>query len=96
MEKSKLSFGKIFGIFIVIYILFAMVNTKVDKDKEEEEITYNDKVFSLITTPENKELEEDIIKNTKSLSKILLNVPAIFPHNSNILCINILLLSFNL
>lgn len=62
MEKSKLSFGKIFAIFIIIYILFAMVNTKVDKDKEDDEITYNDKVFSLITTPENKELEELIKK----------------------------------
>ena len=62
MEKSKLSFGKVFAIFIIIYLIFAMLNTKVEKDKDEEEITYNDKIFSIITTPENKELEELIMK----------------------------------
>ena len=62
MEKNKLSFGKIFAIAIIVYILFAMINTKVEKEKEDEEIIYNDKVFSLITTPENKELEELINK----------------------------------
>ena len=62
MEKSKLSFGKIFAIFIIIYIAFAMINNKVYKNKSGEDITYSDKVFSLITTPENKELEELINK----------------------------------
>ena len=62
MEKSKFSFGKIFLVFIIIYVLFAMVNTKVENDKEDGVVTYNDKVFSLITTPENKELEELINK----------------------------------
>ena len=58
MEKNKLSFGKIFAIFIVIYIIFAMINTKVEKEKEDDEVVYNDKIFSIITTPENRELEE--------------------------------------
>ena len=62
MEKNKWSFGKIFGLFIIIYVLFAMFNTKVEYDKEDEKVTYNDKVFSLITTPENKVLEEVINK----------------------------------
>ena len=64
MEKNKLSFGKILIIFLIIYIVFAMFNTKFEKEKEKEneKITYNDKVFSLITTPENKVLEDLIMK----------------------------------
>ena len=62
MEKSKFSFGKILVIFLIIYIVFAMFNTKIEKDKEDEETVYNDKVFSLLSTPENKELEELIMK----------------------------------
>ncbi len=62
MEKNKLSFGKIFAIFIAIYVVFAMFNTRIEHDKDDEKITYNDKVFSLITTPENKVLEETINK----------------------------------
>ena len=62
MEKNKLSFGKIFGIFIVIYIIFAMFNTKIEQNKDNEEVAYSDKVFSLITTPENKVLEDTINK----------------------------------
>jgi len=60
--KKNLSFGKVFIAFIIIYMVFAMFNTHVEKKKEKEEITYNDKVFSLITTPENKVLEETINK----------------------------------
>ncbi len=60
--KKNLSFGKIFTAFIIIYMVFAMFNTHVEKKKEKEVITYNDKVFSLITTPENKVLEETINK----------------------------------
>ncbi len=62
MNKNKMSFGKIFVIFIIIYIVFAMFNTKVERDREDDVVTYNDKVFSLITTPENKVLEETINK----------------------------------
>ena len=62
MEKSKFSFGKLVIIVLVIYAVYAMLNTKVEKDKDNEEVTYNDKVFSLITTPENKVLEDIIMK----------------------------------
>jgi Ca-activated chloride channel family protein len=64
MNKNKFSFGKIFAIFIIIYILFAMLNTKVEryKDNNDDKYTYSDKIFSLITTPENKVLEETINK----------------------------------
>ncbi len=62
MKKNNVNFGKIFIGFIIIYVIFAMFNTKVDRSREEKEITYNDKVFSLITTPENKVLEETITK----------------------------------
>ena len=61
MEK-KLSFGKIFAVFLIIYLIFAMFNTKINNDNDDEEISYNDKIFSIITTPENKELEELINK----------------------------------
>ena len=62
MEKSKFSFGKLVIVFLVLYIVYAMFNTKVEKDKDKEELVYNDKVFSLITTPENKVLEDLIMK----------------------------------
>ena len=62
MEKGKISFGKILIGFLIVYVLFAMVNTKVEKEKDEEVVTYNDKIFSIITTQENKELEELINK----------------------------------
>lgn len=64
MKNNKLSFGKVFMFFIIIYFVFAIFNTvsdwflATDKDKT----TYSDKVFSLITTPENKVLEETINK----------------------------------
>ncbi len=62
MEKNKLSFGKILLIFLGVYIVFAIFLNKAEKEKDKEVVTYNDKVFSLITTPENKVLEETINK----------------------------------
>jgi hypothetical protein len=29
MEKNKLSFGKLFAIAIIVYVLFAMFNNKI-------------------------------------------------------------------
>ena len=63
MEKGKWSFGKLFVAFIIIYIVFAMFKTNIEYNNEDDDkITYNDKVFSLITTPENKVLENVINK----------------------------------
>ena len=64
MKKSNFSFGKIFGIALIIYIIFAIFNNSVEKVKEKEKNnnTYSDSVFSLITTPENKVLENTINK----------------------------------
>ena len=64
MDKNKLGFGKVFIIFIVIYVLYAMFTTGVNRyiDEDDDKYTYNDKIFSLITTPENKVLEEVINK----------------------------------
>ena len=63
MEKGKWSFGKLFVAFIIIYVIFAMFKTNIEYNNEDDDkITYNDKVFSLITTPENKVLENVINK----------------------------------
>ena len=73
MEKSKLSFGKIFAGFLIVYVIFAMINTKVENNKGGKEVTYNDKVFSIITTTENKELE-DIINKFARKNTIDINI----------------------
>ena len=62
MEKSKLSFGKILGIVLIAYIFYAIVHTEIEINKDDKKEVYNDSVFSIITTPENKELEETIKK----------------------------------
>ena len=64
MKKNKLGFGRIFVIAIVIYIIYAIFNTVVAEftDNRGKTNTYSDKVFSLITTPENKVLEDIINK----------------------------------
>ena len=63
MEKGKLSFGKILGIILLIYIAFAVFKSCVTKSiKEDDKVIYSDTVFSIITTPENKELEETLVK----------------------------------
>ena len=62
MEKNKMSFGKIFVVFITIYIVLTVFNTKKENISDNDKIIYNDKVFSLITTPENRVLEETINK----------------------------------
>lgn len=70
MEKNKFSFGKLLGIALVIYIGFAIFNNIFEKlvgDSNNKE-TYNDSVFSLITTPENKELESLLEKFARKKS----------------------------
>ena len=64
MKKNKLGFGKIFVIAIAIYIIYAIFSTVIAEfsDNRNNSNTYSDKVFSLITTPENKVLEDIINK----------------------------------
>ena len=65
MKKSKVGFGKIFIIFIFVYFIVAIFNTVIKEYKNISSYNrnnYSDKVFSLITTPENKVLEETINK----------------------------------
>ncbi len=64
MNKNKFSFGKIFLIILIGYIGLVIISNKLSSltGNDTDEVTYNDKVFSLITTPENKVLEEFINK----------------------------------
>ena len=63
MNKNKFSFGKLLGIALIIYIAFAIFNSTFEKMISNSSTTsYSDSVFSIITTPENKELEEMITK----------------------------------
>ena len=72
MEKSKLSFGKILLIVLGIYIAYAILHTEITENNGNNEVSYSDSVFSLITTPENKvfetTLEKFARKNTFELS----------------------------
>ncbi len=73
MEKNKFSFGKILLIVLGIYVAYAILHTEIsDNNGNNNEITYSDSVFSLITTPENKvfesTLEKFARKNTFELS----------------------------
>ena len=63
MEKNKLSFGKILGIALIVYILFAIIGEVGNKgDDNKKETVYSDSVFSIISNQENKVLEETIEK----------------------------------
>ena len=62
MENNKFSFGKILGVVLLAYILYAIIHIEITPNNEDEKETYSDSVFSIITTPENKELEETIKK----------------------------------
>ena len=63
MEKNKLSFGKILGIALIVYILFAIIGKVGNKDDDnKKETVYSDSVFSIISNQENKGLEETIEK----------------------------------
>ena len=64
MNKSKVNFWTILFIAVIIYFGFGIIN-KVNKkiidhfDKNDKYV-YSDSVFSLITTPENKIMEDTI------------------------------------
>ena len=62
MEKNKLSFGKILCIALVVYVLFAIIGEATKDNNSNNTVTYSDTVFSIISTPENKVLEEAIQK----------------------------------
>lgn len=71
MRKNKLGFGKIFIIAIIIYMMYAIFNTviaELNSNNRNNTVTYNDKVFSLITTPENKVLENIINKHARKMA----------------------------
>lgn len=72
MKSEKNSIGKIFAIVIILYIGFHIFTgwlgsyTDRESKPDDKDITYSDSVFSLITTPENKVLEETLKKFAKN------------------------------
>ena len=62
MGKNKNSFVKILGIVLLVYIFYAIVHTEIENNDDDNKVTYSDSVFSLITTPENKVMEESLEK----------------------------------
>ena len=62
MEKNKLTFGKILGIALLVYVALAIIGKMSKEDDNKKKIVYNDSVFSIISTQENKILEETLKK----------------------------------
>ena len=78
-KKSKVNFWTILITLIIIRVGISFVNGFTNKIKDlvgidhHEEYVYSDKVFSLITTPENKVLEETL-KNFSKKHSFDLNI----------------------
>lgn len=62
MEKNRLSFGKILGIALFAYIVFAVIGEIGKVDDSKKKTVYSDSVFSIISNQENKVLEETLEK----------------------------------
>ena len=65
MKKSKVNFWTILIIFIIIFIGANVINDVINsvisyERKNNDSYVYSDDVFSLITTPENKVMEDTI------------------------------------
>ena len=70
MEKRRANFWTIAIIILLIYFGAKLINSITDSIKkslinEHGNYTYSDSTFSLITTPENKVLEDTIVKFAK-------------------------------
>ena len=61
-KKDGLSLGRFLIIVFVFYFMFTLIisNLDVSKKNNSNRYTYSDSVFSIITTPENKVLEDTI------------------------------------
>ena len=78
MEKSKVNFWSLLIGFVIIYfgasLITNFINGIGNKYKENNSnYVYNDNVFSLITTPDNKVLE-DIIKKYLNSNNFDVNI----------------------
>ncbi len=62
MKKNNFSFGKMISLALIIYIGFAIFHSVFERTNDGDSTAYSDSVFSLITTPENKVLEETLEK----------------------------------
>ena len=88
-RKGKISFWTLVIVFIIIYFSVKLINGFIgglknlyaEYDNDNNVYTYSDKTFNLITTPENKVLE-DAIKNY--LSKNNIDVKIVYADNLEI------------
>ena len=66
-KKEVLSIGKFLIIVFIFYFIFTLFISNVTPSKKEDnKYTYSDSVFSIITTPENKVLENTIKEYAKN------------------------------
>ena len=85
-RKSKLNFWTLVIGFVIIYFGASMVNSFINKvgnafNKNDNKYVYDDSSFSLITTPENRVLEDTI---KKYLSKNDFDVKIVYADNLEI------------
>ena len=76
-KKDGLSLGRFLIIVFVFYFMFTLIisNLDVSKKNNSNRYTYSDSVFSIITTPENKVLEDTIKDYAKKWSNLVKEVP---------------------
>lgn len=60
--EKNVSIISVIAIMIIIYCIIEIIATGIHNNKYYSEYSYSEDVFSIITTPENKVLEEDIKK----------------------------------
>ena len=69
MNKDKYGIGKLLLLIVIIIIGFNILNGCmnhfIDDNRNQDDVEYSDSVFSLITTPENKVLEDTLNKFAK-------------------------------
>ena len=85
MDKSKFNFWSILIVIVIIYFgssfILKTINKIINKYENNDEYVYSDNTFSLITTPENKVLEETM---KKYLSENGIKVQVVYADNLEI------------
>lgn len=60
--ENKISIISIIVVIIITYCIIDIISTGIHSNNKSDYYSYSENVFSIITTPENKVLEEDIKK----------------------------------